>query len=245
VTWVIVSLHDVASATAEPSRRWMSLFEDRDMRVSVLVVPGPWRGFGPVDRDRPLCSWLRSRRDAGHDIAQHGWTHIEPENSNRGLAARAAGRLAARGCAEFWHLGGLEAARRLTLGRSVLRAAGLEPSGFVAPGWLTSPEARVAVAASGFGYITSHTTVSDLAGGREWTCPVLSQRPGSSITGPGAVATRHIAEWTVRRGRPLRIAAHPADLDDRRTTEAVLAACDTALGCQRRVKTDPLSTAQN
>ena len=229
MTWIVASLHDVASATAEPSRRWMDLFENRGMRVSILVVPGPWRGAGPLDLDWPLCAWLRSRQATGHDIAQHGWSHVEPDTTNRGLAARTAGRLAARGCAEFWHLDRAEADRRLALGRAVMTAAGLDAAGFVAPGWLTSPEARAAVAAAGFRFITSHTTVSDLTSGRDWTCPVLSQRPGSTITGPGATATRHIAEWTVRRGRPLRIAAHPADLDDRRTTEAVLAACDVAL----------------
>jgi uncharacterized protein len=229
MTWIVASLHDVASSTGEPSRRWMDLFDARGMRVSLLVVPGPWRGSGPLDLDRPLTSWLRSRQAAGDDIAQHGWSHDEPAITARGLAARTAGRLVARGCAEFWHLDRPEAARRLRLGRAVMDAAGLQVSGFVAPGWLMSPESRAAIVAARYRYTTTHTTVSDLTGGRNRTCPVLSQRSGSFVTGPGAAATRHIAEWTVRRCRPLRIAAHPADLDDRRTTAAVLAACDAAL----------------
>ena len=234
MSWIVVSLHDVASATAEPSRRWMDLLEARGIRVSLLVVPGPWRGCGPLDLDWSLAAWLRSQHAAGHDIAQHGWSHVEPETTLRGLAARTAGRIAARGCAEFWHLDRSEADRRLALGRAVMATVGLEASGFVAPGWLMSPESRAAIAAAGFRYTTSHTTFSDLATGRDRTCPVLSQRPDSSIAGPGAAATKHIAEWTVRRGRPLRIAAHPADLDDRRTTAAVLAACDAALGAGYR-----------
>jgi len=229
MTWLVVSLHDVASATAEPSRRWMDLFDARGLNVSVLVVPGPWQGLGPVDLDRPMCAWLRGLQASGHDIAQHGWSHVEPDTSTRGVAARSAGRLVARGCAEFWHIDRAEAARRLELGRAVLGAAGLTIDGFVAPGWLMSPEARAAVNAAGFRYTTTHATVSDLESGRDWSCPVLSQRPGSTLTGPGARATTHIAEWTVRRRRPLRIAAHPRDLDDRRTTEAVLTSCEVAM----------------
>ena len=229
MTWVVVSLHDVASATAEPSRRWMDLFEARGMQVSVLVVPGPWQGLGPVDRDGSLCAWLRSLQASGHDIVQHGWSHVDPGTSSRGVAARSAGRLVARGCAEFWHLDRAEASRRLELGRVVMNSAGLDVVGFVAPGWLMSPGARSAVIAAGFRYTTTHATVSDLVAGRDRPCPVLSQRPGSSLTGPGARATTHIAEWTVRRGRPLRVAAHPRDLDDRRTTDAVLSACDAAI----------------
>lgn len=207
----------------------MDLFEARGLQVSVLVVPGPWRGRGPVDLDSPLCSWLRTLQVSGHDIAQHGWSHVEPAVSTRGVAARSAGRLVARGCAEFWHVDRVEAERRIELGRAVLAAAGLDVEGFVAPGWLMSPAARRAVGAAGFRYTTTHTAVSDLAGWRDWTCPVLSQRAGSSLTGPGATATTHIAAWTVRRRRPLRIAAHPGDLDDRRTTDAVLSACDEAM----------------
>lgn len=229
MSWLVVSLHDVASATAEPSRRWMELFEARGLNVSVLVVPGPWQGLGPVDLDWSLCAWLRSLQASGHDIAQHGWSHIEPETSTRGVAARSAGRLVARGCAEFWHLDRAEASRRLELGRAVLGAVGVGVEGFVAPGWLMSPEARSAVNAAGFRYTTTHATVSDLMAGRDWPCPVLSQRPGSSLAGPGARATTHIAEWTVRRRRPLRIAAHPRDLDDQRATEAVLSSCDVAM----------------
>ena len=229
MSWLVVSLHDVATATAEPSRRWMDLFEARGLQASVLVVPGPWQGHGPVDGDRSLCSWLRTLQASRHDIAQHGWSHVEPAVSNRGIAARLAGRLVARGCAEFWHVDRVEAARRIGLGRAVLGSAGLDVEGFVAPGWLMSPEARTSVKAAGFRYTTTHATVCDLSGGREWTCPVLSQRPGSSLAGPGARATTHIAAWTVRRRRPLRIAAHPGDLDDQRTTDAVLAACDAAM----------------
>ncbi|MDQ3543402.1 MAG: hypothetical protein M3431_06015 [Actinomycetota bacterium] len=33
----------------------------------------------------------------------------------------------------------------------------------------------------------------------------------------------------MRRRRPLRIAAHPGDLDDQRTTDVVLSACDAAM----------------
>ena len=95
MSWLVVSLHDVATATAEPSRRWMDLFEARGLQASVLVVPGPWQGHGPVDGDRSLCSWLRTLQASRHDIAQHGWSHVEPAVSNRGIAARLAGRLVA------------------------------------------------------------------------------------------------------------------------------------------------------
>ncbi len=114
---------------------------------------------------------------------------------------------------------------------------GLAASGFVPPGWLASSPARHAIATSGFRYTTTLTAVVDLAAGRQRSALVLSQRPHSGLAGPGARATVHVANWTVRRGRPLRVAAHPDDLDDVRTRRAVLTACEVALQAGYRTLT--------
>ena len=41
---IIVSLHDVAPATATASARWLEVVERQQMVATLLVVPGPWRG---------------------------------------------------------------------------------------------------------------------------------------------------------------------------------------------------------
>lgn len=236
--WMVVSLHDVAPCTAEDSTAWMRLLEARGVRASVLVVPGPWRGATPLADAPDFAGWLRDLEGDGHEIVQHGWEHVEPSAvATRGPVAAATGRLIARGCAEFWHLDHAEASRRLAAGRRVLADAGLHVNGFIAPGWLLSPAATSAVRDAGFRYTTTHRAVVDLATNRDIPCAALSQRPGSRLAGAAAALTTRLTAWSIRTGRPLRIAAHPADRRDRRAVRSVLDACDAALAAGYRSTT--------
>jgi uncharacterized protein len=211
MSWIVVSLHDVAPRTADHSRRWMDLLVDLGLTVSVLVVPGPWKGTARVDEDAPTAAWLRDLVADGHEIVQHGWAHAEPRTPQPGgpLVATV-GRVLARGCAEFWRLPEADAGARLRAGRRALRRAGLEAPGFIAPGWLMSGGALRAVATAGFEFTTTHRAIIDLVTEQKVCCPVLSQRSASALTG-------------------VRLAVHPDDLDDERTRRAVVGTCLRAL----------------
>ncbi|MGH6655287.1 MAG: hypothetical protein ACRDVE_08775, partial [Actinocrinis sp.] len=40
---LVVSIHDVALATAAESARWLADLDGLGVRATLLVVPGPWR----------------------------------------------------------------------------------------------------------------------------------------------------------------------------------------------------------
>ncbi len=111
-------------------RDWL---EDHGVdRVTLLVIPA--RDLHPVgERSPEMVEWLLDRRCAGDSIAQHGFQHVRPRGgiSARQMFARAHTR---RG-SEFVGLDGEETRRAVHAGWRVLKLAGIEPDGFVAPAY--------------------------------------------------------------------------------------------------------------
>ena len=225
----MVSVHDVAPATADQTRLWCQDVDSFGIPVSLLVIPGPWRGQSLADVPS-YGEVLRARVAGGDELVLHGWTHrAGPEGSR---LRRAVGFAVARGAAEFGALDEAQATERLAAGRAVLAGLDLTVEGFTPPGWLASGAANRALQRAGFRYTTSHLGVHDLCTGRLRRGFALSHRPGGGLTerlGAGLVAWG--ARWGTRRRGLVRIALHP---DDRRrpglrdttmrTIEAVLAA---------------------
>ena len=212
-----MSLHDVAPATAVPSSAMLEMVERRGLRCTLLVVPGPFGGAELAADDR-FADWLRRAVRRGHEVALHGWEHrgVEDPLGDHRRRTKVAGQLLARGCAEFLTLGEAEAARRIELGLAAVRRAGLDPCGFTPPGWLASPGTLEALRRSSLRYTTSQWAVTSLEDGGSWRLPAVSQRPGSPLAGLAASASRIAGGAVLDRGRPLRVALHPADLGDPR-----------------------------
>jgi predicted deacetylase len=225
-SWIVVSVHDVAPATRRASERWIDELERIGVPTSMLVVPGPWKGSAMSD-DRWFGTWLRACQSHGHEICQHGWTHSATGLGSRGR--RLVGRAVARGCAEFWTLEEAEAARRLTLGRTELRSEGIEPAGFIPPGWLASAGALGTMSALGYRYTTSHLAVTDFGTGARHRAVALSHRTGGSLERPGSAFMTRTARLLASQGRPVRIALHPDDVERPRLRSAALAAIDAAM----------------
>ncbi len=223
---LIVSVHDVAPSTREASIEWVRALDARDIRSSLLVVPGPWQGQRLLD-DRPFVAWLAGASRHGHEIAQHGWSHEAGPDRNPLTAV--AGRIVARGCEEFWALDEQEARQRLHQGRSVLWRAGLDPIGFTPPGWLASPASRRALRSLGFRYMTDHAGVVDLQAGHRHVAPALSSRPGGVAEWIGRRTMIAAAGWLAANGRTVRVALHPADWHDPCLRTAALLAVDAAI----------------
>ena len=224
---LLVSIHDVAPASADATRAWLADLDARGIPATLLVIPGPWRG-SRLRADPALIDDLLAARERGHELALHGWCH---QGTPGGAAwRRARAQAVARGAAEFATLDRATADRRLRAGLAELRAVGIEPKGFHPPGWLASPEAVRAMRRLGIGYTTSHLTVHDLATERRHRLPALSQRPSG---GPGerlsADAVRVVAQAMTLAGRGFRMALHPDDLSRPGLREITLAVIDRAL----------------
>lgn len=232
VSRLVVSVHDVAPATAAHTRRWCADLDERAVPLALLVVPGPWRV--PVLRDDPeFAGWLRHRVGRGDEVVQHGWRHRMPATAHgapRGQwRRRVHARVVARGAAEFAALTEGQAAARLVAGRVELSALGLSVEGFTPPGWLASPGTVQALRRLRFRYTTCHAGVRDLATGGWHPAFVLSHRAGGLGERAGARLMVAGARHAVRGGRDIRIALHPADLDRPGLREAALRAIDSCL----------------
>ena len=219
---LLVSIHDIAPASAVPTRRWLADLDARDVAATLLVIPGPWRG-SRLSQSPDLVAELHAAAHRGHELALHGWAHRAGPDGARWR--RAAAHLLARGAAEFAALDETEATRRLTTGLSELAALDIEPAGFHPPGWLASPGAHKALRRVGLRYTTSHLFVHDLITERRHALPALSHRPGGRGEAFGASFMRKSATAMIRSGRSFRLALHPDDLDHpglRRTTLSVI-----------------------
>ncbi len=241
---LVVSIHDVAPATATASRRWAELLDPLGIPLTFLVVPGPWQGmtFGdPGDDGTDLAAWLRGRAARGDEIALHGWCHRADVPGS--LPRRLVGAAVARGAAEFWALDRRTARERTRAGLGVLRAHGLSPEGTTPPGWLASAAAVVGFAEAGLSYATDHAGVVDLRTGRRWLAPALCHRPGpagSPRTSLGEALGRQVlggAATLVRAGRSVRVGLHPNDLPRPGLAEAAV----RTIGRCRDLGAEPLT----
>jgi predicted deacetylase len=177
VARLVVSVHDVSPATADEIARWCADADNLGVPVSLLVIPGPWRGARLAD-EPGYADVLTARVARGDELVLHGWEH---RAGPAGPALRrAVGHAVARGAAEFAALDEEEAARRLAKGRAVLAGLGLSVDGFTPPGWLASPATDRALAKAGFRYTTTHRGVRDLRGGTTYRGFALSHRPSGA-----------------------------------------------------------------
>ncbi len=121
---IAVALHGIEPATFERCAVIRDWLEDHGVdRVTLLVIPA--RDLHPVgERSPEMVGWLTERRRAGDSIAQHGFHHVR---------TRAGGSSRRRG--EFVGLDGEETRRAVHAGWRVLKLAGIEPDGFVAPAY--------------------------------------------------------------------------------------------------------------
>ena len=134
-----VALHDIEPATFERAALMRDWLDDLGVdRVTLLVIPA--RDLHPLSDRRPeVAAWLLERAGRGDAIAQHGFRHLQsrpPRWPPHPLTA------IARESPEFLGLDPLQTVRALDAGRRILKLAGLEPRGFVAPAYAYTPQLR-------------------------------------------------------------------------------------------------------
>jgi predicted deacetylase len=218
---LVVSLHDVAPATAELSRRWLELLETLGVRASLLVIPGRWNGQ-ELSQSPAFVDWLHAAESRGHEIVQHGLLHTRDKQFVSTSSRSRIGGLLGRGCQEFWELPYEEAFLRLVQGKSILATCGFKATGFVAPAWMMSQGTLDALKDTGFQYTNNHTHLINTQTGEKKFVVVTSQRPRSLLSLPGVAVTNGIAKYVETREKSMRIAIHPADLMSPRLREANL-----------------------
>lgn len=212
-----VALHGIEPATFERCAVIRDWLEDHGVdRVTLLVIPA--RDLHPVGERCPeMVEWLCERRRAGDSIAQHGFQHVHPRNdgSARYLLARAQGQRTG----EFVGLDEDETRRVVHAGWRVLKLAGIEPDGFVAPAYAYTAVLRQVLALRfrwWAGLLRVHRAQDE-----DGTLPSAKRDSGQlapawSLAAGGPVS-RLLSPSLVRAGAllpasTLRLDLHPADL---------------------------------
>ena len=222
---LLVALHDVEPATFARCTHIRAWLADRGVeRATLLVIPAA--DLHPFDDRRPdLAHWLQTRAGTGDAIAQHGFQHrqVARASAPRQLLARVQGGRSA----EFVGLDEDETRRAVRSGRRLLKLAGVEPHGFVAPAYAYTPELRAELAGS-FDWWASLWRVWN--GHRGPLTPALGLGTSGSVK-------RALSPLVLRAGarlekRTLRVDLHPADFDHPRHVRALDAVLRRA---QRRV----------
>jgi predicted deacetylase len=209
---IAVALHGIEPATFERCALIRDWLDDHGIhRVTLLVIPA--RDLHPVGERAPeMVRWLSERRQAGDSIAQHGFQHACNRRSSapREVLARAQGQRNG----EFVGLDSLETRAAVNAGWRVLKLAGIEPDGFVAPAYAYTAALRRTLGQR-FRWWASLLRVHRVATPSE-TVPREPLVPAWSLVAGGPFS-RLLSPPLVRMGSMLptsnmRLDLHPADL---------------------------------
>ena len=213
-----VALHDIEPATFERCALIRDWLDDHGVdQVTLLVIPA--RDLHPLaGRSPEMVQWLLERERGGDAIAQHGFQHVRPRKGRPwtgrtdgiGELARAFG---ADRETEFLGLDPVETRRAVDAGRRVLKLAGLEPKGFVAPGYAYTPALRETLEGR-FQWWTALLGLhrSHERGRRERLSPPIAFSSGGRLR--KALSPALLRAGALVSGSTLRLDLHPADLDD-------------------------------
>src|SRR5580692_10401689 len=214
---IAVALHGIEPATFERCAVIRDWLDDHGVdRVTLLVIPA--RDLHPVGERCPeMVQWLNERRCAGDSIAQHGFPHVRhrTDSSARRLLARAH----PHGAGEFIGLDDEETRRAVHAGWRVLKLAGIEPDGFVAPAYAYTAALRQTLGLRFHwwaGLLRVHRTQPQLGTGTRERAQICQLAPAWSLTGAGPVS-RALSPSLVRASAllptsTLRVDLHPSDL---------------------------------
>lgn len=252
---IAVALHDIEPATFERCAVIRDWLDDHGVdRVTLLVVPA--RDLHPLgERSPEMIEWLSERRRAGDSIAQHGFQRDQlrrPAWTQR-MRAPAMGHQRA---AEFVGLDGPETRRAVEAGWRVLKLAGVEPDGFVAPAYAYTRELRNTLTTTGTlnvrfrwwaGLLRLHRALTSQSTGSTGQRAHQLLTPAWDVGSEGALR-RTLSPLLIRAGgrlqsHTLRIDLHPADLQRPRHMLALERVLSRAGGRRTAITYDELAAS--
>ena len=185
-------VHDIEPATFERAALIRDWLDDLGVdRVTLLVIPA--RDLHPLSDRRPeVGTWLLERVEHGDAIAQHGFCHLQSRHA--ALAAATRSRRRQRGAASSSGSTRAQTVRALDAGRRVLKLAGIEPRGFVAPAYAYTPQLRESLRDALPWWAGTWALHPTRAG-----APRLPLRPPIGLAARRAAAPRGLARAAARR----------------------------------------------
>lgn len=248
---IAVALHDIEPATFERCAVIRDWLEDHGVdRVTLLVVPA--RDLHPLgERSPEMVQWLAERRRRGDSIAQHGFQHarLRRPGLRQRMLAPATGH---QRTAEFVGLDGPDTRRAVEAGWRVLKLAGVEPDGFVAPAYAYTRALRSTLAEEGTlsvrfrwwaGLLRLHGALKGQGTGGSQQLLAPAWDVGSEGVLRRALSPSLIRAGSLIQGQALRLDLHPADLQRPRHMLALEHVLSRAGGRRRAITYDELATS--
>jgi uncharacterized protein len=204
-----VSIHDVAPATwAECLHLLHAIRAVADIPLSWLVVPCY---HGSMRLSRPFERSLERLAAQGHELVLHGYTHRDEAPAPRSVVSRLLRTVYTEREGEFAGLDQEQARRRIELGLRWFEQRSWPVAGFIAPAWLMSRQAELALRQFPFEYTATYARFHALRAGRSVFAPSMvyaaRNRWGRVLSPHAASALAHLHHWA-----PLaRLALHPRD----------------------------------
>jgi predicted deacetylase len=217
---IAVALHGIEPATFERCALIRDWLDDHGVdRVTLLVIPA--RDLHPIGGRSPaMVQWLHERRRAGDSIAQHGFQHVPLGGA--GPAGRLLRMAQGRRTGEFNGLDAEETRRAVNAGWRVLKLAGIEPDGFVAPSYAYTSALRRALSFKFQWWadlLRVHSTATLEAVSHAPLTPALSLATAGPVT--RALCPPMVRIGSLLPARTLRLDVHPADLHHHRHMRAL------------------------
>jgi len=207
----VVSFHDLAPFSQELCQDFLAECKTLGIpSITLLVVP-QWHGNENLTHYPKFLQWLRTQVEAGHEVCLHGLTH-RAEQISGGLWSQMVGRIYTAKEGEFYRINQEEAEHKLIAGMDLMKQADLPYTGFTAPAWLLSAEARQCLIQFGFTYTTYWNRVDLLLENRSIPAPTLVFSARNAWR--RAVSLIWVPFWfRWNESSPvLRLAVHPNDL---------------------------------
>lgn len=209
---LLLSIHDVSPAFEGEVDALADRFETLTggRRYAMLVVPDHWNR-APIRAGTPFATRLRGWADAGVEMFVHGWSHLDDMEHSGADAWRAKRMTAGEG--EFLGLPLDEALARMRRGKDLIEGIiGRPAAGFIAPAWLYSDGAKMALAEAGFALAESHGRVWQPAGDRTLASgPVITWASRTVPRQWSSLLASAVLRPVLQPASVVRLAVHPGD----------------------------------
>ncbi len=204
-----VSIHDVAPDTWDDCARLQQAIRAvADIPLTWLVVP---RYHGRAPPAPAMESALGELQAQGHELALHGYTHMDSAPPRAGLRSRFLRTVYTQREGEFAAIDEQEARRRIELGLAWFAERGWKATGFVPPAWLLGEGAWRALRAFPFEYTTTFSHFHLLQAQRSLLAPSLvytARNAGGRLLSPPAAA---MLAALMAPAPLVRLSLHPRD----------------------------------
>lgn len=160
MNYLVVSIHDAAPPYLGQLKEITAWLDQYSIRPRCIKVVPNFLDRWNILEHRDFLDWLLEEKEKGHEIIQHGYTHLSAEKQ-RELINYLRDRFITNNESEFLHRDYEKAKMALEEGRKILNGAGVICYGFTSPTWFQSQEAVQAIEDFGFRYFTTHSAIFD------------------------------------------------------------------------------------